>query len=527
MATFDYTSRDFVSIRQDLINRASRTIPEWNSDDASDFANMFVDLWAYMGDILHFYVDRAASETFLETATQRDSVLAIANLMDYRAGSARASRGTVTLKVNSVPTGNSTYVVPQYTKFTGYDSDNNAYEFYLNSDTTAASAGYTVTGTLVQGTIYNNEYLGKSSGFINQTFVLPRTGVDNDSITITVQEGPVVDNVAGFVTYQYVENLSSAGYLSKVFTTNLTSDGYTQIIFGNGFNGYIPTNNAMIYVTYRTTTGSSGNLPTNSIKTISGIPSTYVSIVSSSTFSGGADVESITSIKNNVQRLYRTQDRAVSLQDYKDLVLQIAGVSKATAVYEGGTGSASCNGASVTLYPVPHQTSYPPPVTGTGASAAVILEIPTPMVESIESYFSIRSLAGVTAKVTDPANIGTIDKYISCTPIYVSMTVNVLPTYVQSWVKTNVTNAIKDLLSFENVTFGQLVTIGDVYRAALSVDGVDYVQLTNLATTYGTTSVANVQVSTTKLPCFTDGLPTTSPNPAISLTMVGGITGSN
>jgi hypothetical protein len=527
MATFDYTSRDFISIRQDLITRASRTIPEWNSDDASDFSNMFVDLWAYMGDILHFYIDRAASETFLDTATQRESVLAIANLMDYKVGSTRAAKGTVTLKVNSVPSGSSTYLVPQYTQFVGYATDGSSYNFYLSNATTAASAGYTATGTVVQGTIVSNELIGSSSGFINQKFVLSKTGVDNDSITIDVYEGPLSNNNPTKVTYQYVDNLSSYGYLSKVFTTSLTSDGYTQIIFGNGFNGYIPTNNASIFASYRVTDGSAGNLPANSLKTISGTPSTYVSILSSSTFSGGADVESITSIKNNVRRLYRTQDRAVSLQDYKDLTLQIAGVSKSTAVYAGGSGSASCNGASVTLYPVPHQSTYPPSVTGTGASAEVVIEIPTPMAESIEAYFSTRSMAGVTAKVVDPTNLGTVDKYITCTPIYMAMTVNVLPTYVQSWVKENVTTAIKNLLSFENVYFGQIVTIGDVYRVALEVAGVDYVQLTNLNTTYGTTVVSNITIDETKLPCFTDELPTTAANPAITLTMVGGLTGSN
>lgn len=529
MATFDYTSRDFVSIRQDLIDRASRTIPEWNSDDSSDFANMFVDLWAYMGDILHFYIDRAAAETFLETATQRDSVLAIANLLDYRIGSVRASRGTVTIRVNSVPSGSSTYSIPQYTEFVGYDSEGTSYKFYSSTATTSASAGEQGIVSLIQGEIVSLEELGESDGFINQRISLSKTGVDNDSITIQVFEGPVVNDEPTAVTYQYLENLSSAGYLDKVFTTTITSDGYTQIIFGNGYNGVIPTNGARIIAAYRTAAGSVGNLSANSIKTVNGIPSTYISIVSSSTMTGGADVESITSIKNNVAQLFRTQDRAVSLQDYKDLTLRVAGVSKATAVYEGGSGSASCAGASVTIYPVPHQTTYPPEPT----SGSVIIEIPTSIVESVENYFVNRSMAGVTARVTNPVNVGSIDKYISCTPIYVGMRVNVLPTYVQSWVKEDVTNAIKDLLSFENVTFGQRVTIGDVYRAAMNVTGVEYVQLFHLHTSYlavpvfpaaltgGT--VNNIQVDSTKLPCFTDKLT----NPAISLDMVGGITGSN
>lgn len=520
MATFDYTSRDFLSIRQDLINRASRMIPEWGSDDASDFANVFVDLWAYTADILHFYIDRAASETFLETATQRESVLAIANLMDYIPASSRAARGSITLSINSVPVGTTTYTIPQYTTFSGTDSDGNILKFYLNEASTAASAGQQYTGTVVQGEIVSGESLGKSSGFVNQKINLLKKGVDTDSISVLVYEGPLSGGVPTAVEYQYVAQLSTAGYLAKVFTARLTSDGYTQIIFGNGFNGFIPTTNAEITASYRTTSGSVGNVPANSITVVGAPASTYIGVVSSTALTGGADVESIESIRGNVSRLYRTQDRAVSLQDYKDLTLQIPGVSKATATYTPATAGASFTG-SVTLYPVPHQTSYPPTTT----SGSVVIEIPTSMSESIESYFSTRSMLGVTASVTNPVNVGSIDKYIECVPVYVGVTVNVLPNYVQSWVKDEVDAAIRDLLSFQNVSFGQTLSVGQVYRAALSVTGVDYVDVTKLSLSHTATTATNIVGSSTKLLCFTDAIGTPA-RTAISLNMVGGITGT-
>jgi hypothetical protein len=167
MATFDYTSRDYLSIRQDLLNRAAKTIPEWNGTDTSEFANMFVDLWAYMGDVLHFYVDRAAGETFLDTATQRSSVLAIANLLDYIPASPRAARGLVTIQLNSLPSGETSYVVPQYTTFKGFDADNNSYDYYLLNDSPALDLTTTTqsTGTVVQGTLVFNEVVGTSAGF--------------------------------------------------------------------------------------------------------------------------------------------------------------------------------------------------------------------------------------------------------------------------------------------------------------------------------------------------------------------------
>jgi hypothetical protein len=300
-----------------------------------------------------------------------------------------------------------------------------------------------------------------------------------------------------------------------VFTTRLTPEGYTQIIFGNGFNGSIPTTNASMVASYRTTVGPLGNLSANKMRFITGTPSAYLNIESSSIFSCGADVESLESIRNNVSRLFRTQDRAVSLQDYKDLTLQIPGVSKATATYSD---------PNVTIYPVPHLSTFPPaPITA--GSEKVVIEIPTPMAESIDSYFSTRSMLGVSASTVDPINHGTIDKYIECTPVYVDMEVYVRDNFVTSWVKDAVTEAIKKLLLFENVYFGQTLTVGEVYRAALSINGVDYVVLTNLSKTYGGTSLENVTTDSNKLLCFTDDM-TAKPD-AVTLVMSGGITGSN
>lgn len=598
MATFDYTSRDFISIRQDLLARASALIPEFTSTESSDFANTLIDLWAYMGDVLHFYVDRAASEAFLETATQRDSVMAIANLLDYIPSGVRASRGSVVFSLTTLPPLSSEYVIPQYTVLSGTDAEENTYSFYTTSASNAMTmVGQQVTVSVVQGTLISDELLGVSNGGVNQKFNLVKKNVDVDSVVVSVMEGPV-DNLGNptAVEYQYVPQISSANYLDKIFTARVQSDGSTQIQFGNGFNGSVPSTNASMYVDYRTTAGSSGNLNANRITVVSGVPSSYVSIVSATSTSGGADRESIESIKTNVSRLYRTQDRAVSLQDYKDLALQTPGVSKATAVFNAGsektlstcsitsgvitfttssahnfvagqkvaitgvtnaafnissvsigsvpttttftvevadytvaptgssTGGTATTTDTVVIYPAAHQTTYPPSPT----SGQVLLEITQQMAEYIEAYFSTRSMLGVTAVVVDPLTVGSLDRYISCVPVYVRLKVHVLNNYVQSWVKNEVDKTIRELLSFANTSFGQRLTIGEVYRAALSVTGVDYIEILNLNTTYsGADTVATVTDITapdTQLLCFTDEV---SSNVAVTFNMQGGLTGSN
>ena len=83
MANFDNTARDYSSIRTNLATRAASSLPEWSGNDSSDFMSTLIDLWAYSADIMHYYIDRASTEAFLGTATQRSSVVSLANLYGY------------------------------------------------------------------------------------------------------------------------------------------------------------------------------------------------------------------------------------------------------------------------------------------------------------------------------------------------------------------------------------------------------------------------------------------------------------
>ena len=91
----DYTSRDYASIRDNMIALIPQFMPEWTNTDASDFGITLIELFAYMGDMLNYYIDRAANEGFISTATQRSSVLSLAQLLGYSPSA--ASPATVTL----------------------------------------------------------------------------------------------------------------------------------------------------------------------------------------------------------------------------------------------------------------------------------------------------------------------------------------------------------------------------------------------------------------------------------------------
>ena len=92
----DYTSRDYASLRDDMIARVQNRLPDWNSADPSDFGVALVEAFAYMGDLMSYYIDRAANESSLATATRRASVVALARDLGYSATGYSASVVTLT-----------------------------------------------------------------------------------------------------------------------------------------------------------------------------------------------------------------------------------------------------------------------------------------------------------------------------------------------------------------------------------------------------------------------------------------------
>jgi len=81
--SLDYSSRDFESLRDDQLRLVPFFTEEWTDLNPSDFGVVLLELNAYVGDILHFYVDRLANECFLSSAVKRESVVNLVRLIDF------------------------------------------------------------------------------------------------------------------------------------------------------------------------------------------------------------------------------------------------------------------------------------------------------------------------------------------------------------------------------------------------------------------------------------------------------------
>ena len=165
----------------------------------------------------------------------------------------------------------------------------------------------------------------------------------------------------------------------------------------------------------------------------------------SSAMSGGADPESNDQIRANAPASFQTQQRAVCPADFQNLVLTVPGVTTASVVANHST--------SVTLYVL--GPSYQAPGTS--------------LVNNILSFFTGKTLAGVTLNVGTPALI----------PIDVGssgshMTLQVMPNYIQSQVLTNVQTALTQLFQPPQSSFGQLITLSNIMSTIMDVAGVQW-----------------------------------------------------
>lgn len=521
MTTFDYTSRDYTSIQADLLARAERQIPEWTSRDASDFGMLMVDLWSYMGDILHYYVDRAAGESFLNTATQRESVIAIANLLDYLPTGRRASTSTITLNAAATSATDAAPVyIPKYTRFLATPLVDTASKVVFLSNTPIAFTG-TASGAsanlvsdgvtyatypkttpvqiiVTEGERFTETYT--STGLLNQQITLRQTGVVTESVTVTVAEG----NNGADVPYAYVPRILNATSSDRVFAVDVKADNYSVVYFGNNINGIAPTINATITITYQRSRGAAGNVNANAIAqiestTVPNKPSLdgLVVVPNTAPAVGGIDVESMQSLKANIPASFRSQDRAVSLQDYKDLVLRVPGIVRATSYL---------NGSTVEIRATAQPSNY-------GSSNTLVLT--AEQVTDIQEYLAPREIVFVTS------NVGAS---VSLTPVNFTGTFQVKENFIREKVRDEVLAAIYNLFSFDNVDFGSKVSLGDVYRAMSDVEGVDYAQITRLTTTGS--SVIDSSGNFTGVTAPSNSMLVISTTSSFTLTATGGIVAS-
>ena len=459
----DYTDRDYASLRQSMLNGATARLPEWTSRSPQDFGVVLIELFATVGDILSYYIDRAANEMFLPTATQRSSVLKLAAMLNYRARGTAASSADVYFTVDAAMND----VIPAGTVLRSRSFNGSVPVLFTTiTDLVVTPSDEThVVGPVraVQGTVRAQEEVGTSSGNQDESFVLPGSPVVEASLIVQVREDP--ENPDNMPVWSFTESLLDARPGDNAYATVVDANGVLTLQFGDGVNGRVPPRDSVVFVTYRVGGGSVGNVGADAIVEMVDPIEGVLSLANPDAATGGSDAESIESIRYNAPRSLLALNRAVTLEDFAALALQVPQVAKAraeAAVY-----------TNVTVYVAPFGGGQPP----------------QRLLNDVVGYLADRKLVGVDVVAASPTYV----------PIDVSVTLTIDAAYNTASVRAGVERALRVALGFDSVDFGQRVSISDLYATITGVAGVAYASLRRL-NRRGQSGVVDVDLSPNEIP---------------------------
>jgi hypothetical protein len=284
--------------------------------------NTLLDVMSYNSYLNSFYLNMTASEMFLDSAQQYDSIVSHAKELNYIPRSATSSSANVTLTMEtSGITG--AMSVPKGTRFSGTNS--NGVFVYTTNEAQSITSGNT-TYALSDLTIKEGDYLSDTyvvDGDIErQQFLINTVDVDTSSITVHLIE----NNGASNTEYTKKETLFGLGSDSGVFFVQASQNNLYEIVFGDGTFGKKPTNGSTVLINYRVSTGADADginiftLLDDLGPTNSGVVSSYQLTVNQNS-GGGSAQEDAESIRFAAPRYFATQQRAVTNDDYSSLVL--------------------------------------------------------------------------------------------------------------------------------------------------------------------------------------------------------------
>lgn len=283
--------------------------------------SVLLDVLSYNTYQNAFYLNMISNEMFLDSAKLRDSVISHAKELNYLPRSFRSSSAVIKLVITSSDAAKRSIVIPKGTSFTSRVDD-----FTYNFSTTE---NYVITNRTPSGSnfVYQSEAIRVYEGnYLSDTYTvnydrplnykISNKRVDLESLLVTVFE----DNGTTVQTYKRATSLFGHDGNSKVFFLQPGIGDAYEVVFGDGVVGRKPKNNSVCIIEYRT---CNGELPNGAFKFINTAridnePNVVIETITAAT--DGAVAEDLNSIKYNAPRAFTTQERAVTSEDYENLL---------------------------------------------------------------------------------------------------------------------------------------------------------------------------------------------------------------
>ena len=325
MAFNQFTNLDFNDLRTQIKNylRSSSSFTDFDFE-GSNFS-VLIDTLAYNSYITSYNTNMAVNESFIDSATLRENVVSLARNIGYVPRSKKSAIARITFSIDI--TGKPVQTVKLHKGIVAVGSvQGGNYIFSIPDDITATpnSSGIVTFDNI---SIYEGTYLTKTfkvnDSLPDQKYIIPNESIDTSTVRVTVKSN-VTEN---YVPYT---NIFDVNKDSRLFLIQEIEDEKYQIIFGDNTLGKKPVDRSTIEVSYIMTNGIEGNDASNfnfsgKLTYLLGGIETSIDdgITSLSTLQAsenGDEIESIDNIKYLAPRVYASQYRAVTPNDYSSLI---------------------------------------------------------------------------------------------------------------------------------------------------------------------------------------------------------------
>jgi hypothetical protein len=332
MPLVNFTNLDFDQIKTTLRDYLKSNSNFTDYDFEGSNLSTILDVLAYNTYITSYNANMVANEVFIDSATLRENVVALARNIGYIPRSKKSARATVsffvdTTSINPAPASLTLKKGP-IASTTG-SFGNQSFVFSILEDITVPVADNIASFTdieIYEGILLNTNFT-YSSRNPNQRFILPNTGIDTDLISVLVKNN---SSATASVKYNLQDSLFGINSESEVYFLQEIEDERYELIFGDNVFGKALQEGYYVEASYIVTNGDSGNgigqfsfsgRLTYTRNSTEYVVSSGISLLTTGLSSiGGESIEGVESIKKYAPRIYASQNRALTANDYETLI---------------------------------------------------------------------------------------------------------------------------------------------------------------------------------------------------------------
>ena len=339
MALTQFTNLNFEDIKTSIKDYLRQNSNFTDFDFEGSNLSVIINTLAYNSYITAYNTNMVVNESFIDSATLRENVVALARNIGYVPRSRRAATATVDYNISGFSTTTATIEFNPGIVANGSVDDTN-FIFSIPEKVVVAANDGESSGSLQ---IYQGQYLTRQWTYdpsqTNQRFVLPNDGIDTSTLRVKIQNSSA-DTTE--VEYNLVDNIIGVTSTSNIYLIQETTDEKYELLFGDGVFGKKLQSGNIINASYITSDGPDGNGVANfrfvaTLKDDQGAAITNADgeFNAQAPAENGDEIEPVESVKYYAPRLYSSQYRAVTAADYEAILPTIYPNIESVSAYGG------------------------------------------------------------------------------------------------------------------------------------------------------------------------------------------------